>query len=29
MNGSLNEQTKSFSINEFISLLATGTLDLV
>ena len=29
MNGLLNQQTKSFSMNEFISSLATGTLDLV
>ena len=30
MNGLLNQQTKSFfSVNEFISSLATGTLDLV
>ena len=27
MNGPLNQQTKSFPINEFISSLATGTLD--
>ena len=29
MNGLLNQQTKSFSINEFISSLSTGTLDLL
>ena len=29
MNGLSNQQTKSFSVNEFISSLATGTLDLV
>ena len=30
MNGLLNQQTKSFFLmNEFISLLATGTLDLL
>ena len=29
MNGLLNQRTKSFFVNEFISSLATGTLDLV
>ena len=29
MNGLLNQQTNHFSVNEFISSSATGTLDLV
>ena len=29
MNGLLNQQTNNFSVNEFVSSLATGTLDLV